>query len=132
MTQHPNAALVRRLFEAFEQRDGATLNELIAEDAVWHFPGSRGALAGDHAGREAIFRFLASVTALTAGTFRLDLLDITAGDGRVVVLFTGHGTRTDGRSLNNPTALRIDIEDGRIKQLWEFVWNLPQVEEFWS
>ncbi len=124
--------MARRLFRAFEERDATTINELISEDAVWHFPGKHGALAGDHTGREAIVRFLVSVPTLTSGTFHIDLLDVTASDERVVALFTGSGKRPDGRVLNNPTALRIEIQDGRIVELWEFVWDLEHVEEFWS
>jgi ketosteroid isomerase-like protein len=132
MTEHPNAALVRSLFEAFRQRDIAAVNELISEEAVWHFPGRHGALAGDHSGRNAILRFLATVGTLTAGTFHFELLDITASDDRAVGLFTGSGTRPDGRTLRNPTALRVDIREGRIAELWEFVWDLDHVEAFWS
>jgi ketosteroid isomerase-like protein len=131
MAEHPNAVLVRRLFEAFERRDIATVNELTAEDATWHFPGKRSVLAGDHEGRESILRFLRDVAVLTTG-IRLDLLDITASDHRAIALFRGSGTRPDGRTLHNPTALRIDIHEGRITELWEFVWDLPHVEAFWS
>ena len=130
--EHPNAALVRRLFEAFDRRDIAAINDAIAEDAVWHFPGRRGALAGEHRGRDAILRFLANVGVLTTGTFHVDLLDITASDDRAVALFTGTGTRPDGRTLQNPTALVIAIHAGRVTELREFVWNLSAVENFWS
>lgn len=132
MREHPNAILARRLFEAFDRRDIGAINEAIAEDAVWPFPGERGALAGEHRGREAILRFLASVGVLTTGTFQVELLDITASDDRAVALFTGSGARPDGRTLHNPTALVITIQGGRIAELREFVWDLPHVESFWS
>jgi len=38
----------------------------------------------------------------------------------------------DGRTLHNPTALRIDIRDGKIVELWEYVWDLEHVEDFWA
>jgi ketosteroid isomerase-like protein len=38
MVEHPNALLLRRLFDAFCARDRETLTALIAEDAVWHVP----------------------------------------------------------------------------------------------
>ena len=132
MKEHPNAVLVRRLFAAFEALDIATVSDIIAEDAVWRFPGRRGALAGDHEGREAILRFLVNVGALTARSFRLDLHDVRASDSGAVALFTGTGTRPDGRTLHNPTALRIDISGAKIVELWEYVWDLEHVEEFWS
>ena len=132
MSEHPNAGLVRRLFEAFDRRDITTITEVIADDAVWHFPGERGALAGEHRGRAAILRFLATVGVLTAGTFHLELLDITASNDRAVALFTGTGSRPDGRTLENPTALVINVRDGRISEVREFVWDLPHVESFWA
>lgn len=129
--EHPNAALVRSMFDAFARRDAAAIAAAIPEDAVWHFPGKRGALAGEHRGREAILLFLANVMALSAGTFRLELHDVRASDDGAVALFTGHGVR-NGKTLDNPTCLRIDIRDGKVAEIWEFVWDLEHVEEFWS
>lgn len=131
MADHPNAALIRRLFQSFAERDFATAQSIIADDAVWYFPGTRGALAGEHCGREAIFRFLASVMTLTGGTFHLDIEDITASEDNVIVLFTGHGQR-DGKTLDNPTALRVCISDGKAVEFREFVWDLAHVQEFWG
>jgi len=130
-TEHPNAALARRLFDAFAARDIATALSLIPADAVWRFPGTHGALAGEHRGREAIVRFLTQVMALTGGTFHMDIEDITASDDNVVVLFTGDGQR-DGKTLHNPTSLRIRVQDGQLVEFTEFVWDLDHVEVFWS
>lgn len=129
--EHPNATLVRSMFDAFARRDAAAIAAAIPEDAVWRFPGRRGALAGEHRGREAILRFLAKVMGLTAGTFRLELEDVRANDAGAVALFRGSGQR-NGRTLDNPTCLRIDIRDGKMTEIREFVWDLEHVEEFWS
>ena len=94
-------------------------------------PRHAGRLAGEHRGRDAIFRFLASVMTLTGGTFHLDIEDITASENIIVVLFTGHGQR-DGKTLDNPTALRVRIRDGQAVEFREFVWNLAHAEDFWS
>ena len=130
MAEHPNATLVRGMFAAFRDADAAKLHELIAEDAVWHFPGRRGQLAGDHRGRPAILAFLLKVVALTGGTFHLDLIDVAASDANAVALFRGHATRGD-RTLDNPTCLRLRIADGKVQEAWEFVWDLEHVDEFW-
>jgi len=129
--EHPNARLVRDLFAAFAAKDIARVIATVPEDVVWHFPGRRGRLAGSHRGRDAVLAFLATVEQLTGGTFHLDLLDVTASDDHAVALFRGHGTRA-GRTLDNPTALRIRIEDGQIRELWEYVWDLDHVEDFWA
>lgn len=132
MSTDRNASVVRRLFEAFERRDAVGITGLLDENAVWHFPGERGALAGEHHGRDAILSFAARVGVLTAGTFHLELIDITSSDDHAVALFIGTGTRPDGRTLHNPTALVISLQDGLITELKEFVWNLPAVDAFWS
>ena len=131
MEEHPPAAAARRLFDAFEKRDVAAITALIAEDAVWRFPGRRGQIAGEHHGHAGIMAFLAKVMALTGGTFHLEIEDITASDTHSVVLFTGHGER-NGKQLNNPTALSVRIVGGRAVEFQEFVWDMEHAEDFWA
>jgi hypothetical protein len=131
MEEHPNATLVRELFAAFREADLATIERVVPEDATWHFPGRTGQLAGDHVGRDAILGFLLRVPELTGDTFHLDLIDVVANDRHAVALFEGHGER-NGRTLENPTCLRMRIEHGRIVELWEFVWDLYAVDDFWA
>jgi ketosteroid isomerase-like protein len=54
ITEHPNAELVRRGYEAFNNANLETLTEIFDESASWHTPG-RGPLAGDRVGRDAVF-----------------------------------------------------------------------------
>ncbi|MFI5214954.1 MAG: nuclear transport factor 2 family protein [Candidatus Limnocylindria bacterium] len=131
MSVHPNAARIRGLFQAFHDRDLAAIQAAIPEHAVWHFPGRKGGLAGSHQGRDAILAFLGQVVALSGGSFRLELEDVIASDTSAAVFFRGSGSRA-GRTLDNPTCLRIRIENGRIVEVWEFVWDLYAVDEFWA
>jgi ketosteroid isomerase-like protein len=131
MTEHPNATRLRNLFAAFRARDVGTIAAVLAADAVWHFPGTRGALAGTHTGHAGIFAFLARVGELTDGTFEIDLEEILANDRSAAVFFRGHGERC-GRTLDNPTCLKIRFRDGLAAEIWEFVWDLDAVDEFWS
>jgi ketosteroid isomerase-like protein len=131
MVEHSNEYLVRNLFDAFQRGDVVTIYASMAEDAVWHFPGRKGQLAGDHKGREAIFAFLAKPAALTGGFFTVELIDVLANDENAVAIYRAIGER-DGRELNNPTCLRMRIEDGKIVEFWEFVWDVYQDDEFWA
>jgi ketosteroid isomerase-like protein len=131
MREHVNAVRIRGLFQAFRERDLAAIQAAIPEQAVWHFPGRKGALAGSHRGRAAILAFLGKVTALTEGTFRFEIEDVIANDASAVAIFRGSGQR-QGRTLDNPTCLRMRIRDGQIVEVWEFVWDLYAVDEFWS
>ena len=130
-SEHPNAVLVRNMFAAFERADLAEVQTAIPEHAVWHFPGRKGKLAGDHRGRDAIIAFFLNVAGLTGGTFHLELEDVVANDAWAVALFRGHGTR-DGKTLDNPTCLKMRIDQGQIVEVWEFVWDLYAVDDFWA
>ncbi len=125
------ARLAAMLFEAFSRRDVAAAAALIAEDAVWRFPGRRGALAGDHQGREAIFAFLMKVAGLTDGTFHADRRE-NVGDDRVAYCrFRGRAER-GGKRLDNDTCLRLEFAQGRLVAAQEWVWDLDHVEDFWA
>lgn len=131
MSEHPNATRIRALFAAFARGDIATITSVVPEDVVWHFPGRRGKLAGNHVGREAVLRFLLQVPALTNGSFQLELEHVVADDTHAAVFFRGRGER-DGKLLDNPTVLRIEMRGGEAREIWEFVWDLDHVEAFWA
>lgn len=131
MHEHRNVELIRNLFAAFRANDLATIERTVPDDAVWHFPGRSGTLAGEHHGRGAILEFLAKVVELTDSSFEIELLDVLANDRWAVALFRGRGRRK-GRSLDNPTCLRMRIDDGRLVEIHEFVWDLYDVDDFWS
>ena len=129
--EHPNVATVRDLFAAFRSGDVERIIAAVPVDLVWHFPGRRGGLAGAHSGRDAVLGFLARVMELTEGTFHLDLETIVGDERVVVALFRGHGRRGN-RTLDNPTCLKVRFENGKPREIHEFVWNLFEVDEFWA
>lgn len=131
MSEHPNALRVRVLFAAFRARDRGSIRGAVSETATWHFPGRQGKLAGSHAGHAGIFAFLARVSELTGGSFELELEDVLANDRIAVALFRGRGRRL-GRELDNPTCLKIRLENGRAVEIHEFVWDLYAVDAFWA
>lgn len=104
---------------------------MLSADAVWHFPGRNHELAGDHAGLAAIASFAGKVAQLTEGTFRMEVEDVHASQDGAVVAFTGCATRPDGRRLENPTRLVVRFVNGRVQELWEFVWDTEAVAAFW-
>lgn len=50
MSEHSNVDLLRRGYDAFGKGDMDTLRDLLAENIVWHVPGSN-ILSGDYEGR---------------------------------------------------------------------------------
>ena len=127
---HPNEALVRRGYEAFATGDMATLNELFADDIVWHVPG-RSQLAGDFRGKEEVFGNFQKVAELTGGTFKLDIHAILADDEHAVVLTRAMGER-EGKTLDDRSVHVLHLSDGKVTEFWGYSGDQYAVDEFWG
>jgi uncharacterized protein len=123
-------ALARRIFEAFERRDGLALRECFAEDAVWRVAG-RSRLAGEHRGRRAIIRFLGSLPRLSDGTYRSELIDVLESADRAVVLYRARGVR-DGVELDIDQLLLFTIRDGVVVAIDAYPSDPIAFDAFWA
>src|SRR2546427_10329645 len=112
MFEHPNAALVERLYAAFDAGDAESLKKLIAEDAVWHVPGST-EISGDHRGHEAIFAYFQKLAELSGGTFWAEPVDVLASDMHAAALAAPIGERGGG-GLEPTDLLFLRVENDRI------------------
>jgi ketosteroid isomerase-like protein len=83
--EHPNAKSYRRTADAFRARDAEALRELIAEDVVWHVPGSS-PMAGEVRGRDSLFDWFQRLREATDETFSLEEHDVVGNDDHVVAL----------------------------------------------
>src|SRR6266545_3474190 len=111
-----NGDLVRGLYRAFSERDRAALDELIAEEAIWHVPG-RNPLAGEHRGRLAVLAYFDALVQRTGGTFRAELTDVLASDTRAVAIARSSGKR-DGKQYDGLNCLLLTIERDQIAEAW--------------
>ena len=130
MADHPNAALLKKGYEAFSQGDMATITDLFAEDVVWHLFGHN-QLAGVHRGRDAVFASFAKTAALSGGSFKIDVHDVVANDEHAVALTRATGTR-EGRSLDSMDTDVYHMKDGKVVEFWSFVEDDRATDEFWS
>jgi len=112
MTEHPNAALIRTGYQAFNTGDLATLTELFAEDVVEHQPGQN-LLAGDYKGRDAVFGFYGRLAHETGGTFRAELEYVAVNDQRAVTVHHSTAQR-NGKTLDCRTSLLFEFRDGKV------------------
>ena len=131
MAEHPNVALVKKWYEAFLSGDyPPTIRELLAEDAVWHLPGTH-PLSGEHRGREDILAAFRRFEELSRGTIQIELHDALANDEHAVALLRATGTR-EGRQY---ASLEIDvfhIRDGKVTECWSLSQDQRITDEFWS
>ena len=125
-----NAALVEAIFDAFARKEGMALRGLFAEDAVWRVPG-RGAMAGTYRGREAIFRFLATLPKETDGTYRSELIDVLASDDRAAALYRARGER-HGRTLELEQVLLFRIDGSGVREVLALPSDADAFETFWA
>ena len=128
---HPNEDLVRRGYAAFGSGDMATLNDLFADDIVWHTPG-RSPVSGDAVGKQEVFAFFAKLAELTGGNLRIDPHDVVANDEHAVALLTSHAERSDGRTLDDIAAQVFHISDGKVTESWFHPGDQYAADEFWS
>jgi ketosteroid isomerase-like protein len=126
-----NAAIVRRGYEAFGRGDLTALAALFGDHVSWHTPGGS-PLAGDVAGREAVFARLGRYVTETGGTFRAELKRVlTDEDGRVIGIHRNVAER-GGRRLDVYCCVVFEVENGRIVDGREHFFDLPAWDEFWS
>jgi uncharacterized protein len=116
MTEHPNVARLRDGYAAFAKGDFAVLNDLFAEDLLWHEPG-RNQLAGDYQGREAVYEFFGKLMEVTEGSFQLEVQAVFADDERGVALAVSSASR-GGRSVTVTDAHIFHLRDGKVVEFW--------------
>jgi ketosteroid isomerase-like protein len=125
-----NEAIVRRIFGAFDRKEGLALRGLFADDAVWSVSGG-GAMAGTYRGREAIFRFLAKLPKETDGTYGSELIDVLTSEHRAAALYRARGSRR-GRTLELDQVLLFTIEGGVVREVLALPSDPGAFEAFWA
>ncbi len=128
MTEHPNAALTRRVFAAFG-KDAKAISAALARDVVWRVPGHT-AMSGEYRGRRGVVEFLRRTGMETGGTYRSRLHTVFADDDWAVAIYRATGRR-NGIDLDVEQALVIRIRSG----LWQDVTAVPldsAFEQFWA
>ena len=116
MAEHPNAVRIRDGYAAFAKGDFTVLNDLLAEDLVWH-QGGRSQLAGDYRGRDAVYELFGKLIEVTDGTFHMDLEAAFANDELGVALVVASSS-VDGRSVTAREAHIIRMRDGKVAEFW--------------
>lgn len=116
MAEHPNVARIRNMYAAFAKGDLAALNDVLAEDLVWHDCG-RNQLSGDYRGREAVFEFFGEFMEATKGSFHLDLHSVLADDEHGVALVIISASRA-GRNIKANAVDVMHLRDGKVVEVW--------------
>ena len=119
MAEHPNVARIRDGYAAFAKGDFAVLNDLFAEDLLWHEPG-RNQLAGNYRCQDAVYGMFGKVMEVTEGSFHIDLHAVLADDEHGVALVVTTASR-GGRSMEVNQAHVFHLSDGKVTEFWNAV-----------
>jgi ketosteroid isomerase-like protein len=130
ITEHPNAALIRRGYESFNAGDVEALSTLFSPD-VWLLQPGRSRLSGRYDGRDAVFGFFGRMSAETGGTFRAELEELYANDTQVVAVHTATGTRDD-ESLSAGAALVFELSQGVVTAITVHQRRQEEWDGFWG
>ena len=127
-TEHPNAALVRRVFAAFG-KDAMAITAALARDVVWRVPGET-VMSGEYHGRRDVMAFLSRTGVETGGTYRSRLHTVFADDDWAVAIYRATGSR-NGVDLDVEQALVIRMADGLIQAVTAVPLD-SAFERFWA
>jgi uncharacterized protein len=124
---HPNEDLLRREYDAFAREDLTSLDEIFADDIVYHVPGHN-PFSGDYRGKEAVYELFRQDR---HASFRSEIHDILANDRHAAALTVVHGAR-QGRILEDITVHVVHVVDGRITEAWFFPGDQAASDASWS
>jgi ketosteroid isomerase-like protein len=130
VADHPNAGLIKKGYDAFLKRDMATLDNLFAENVVWHAAGTS-PISGEYRGRDAVFALFRQVNALSGGTFQIEVHTVLADDEHGVALTRATASR-EGKRLRAQSVNVFHVRDGMITEVWQASEDQPSIDEFWS
>jgi hypothetical protein len=127
-TEHPNAALVRRVFAAFG-KDAMAISAAFSRDVVWRVPGDT-VMSGEYHGRRDVIAFLSRTGVETGGTYRSRLHTVFGDADWAVAIYRATGSR-NGVDLDVDQALVIRMADGLIQDVTAVPLDAA-FERFWS
>ncbi|HEX4325086.1 MAG TPA: nuclear transport factor 2 family protein [Gaiellaceae bacterium] len=126
--EHPNAALVRRVFAAFG-KDPMAVSAAFTRDIVWRVPGNT-VMSGEYRGRRDVVEFLRRTGLETGGTYRSHLHTVFADDDWAVAIYRATGSR-DGIDLDVDQALVIRVANGLLSNVTAVPLD-SAFERFWA
>ncbi|MGQ0668237.1 MAG: nuclear transport factor 2 family protein [Actinomycetota bacterium] len=118
MVQHPNVEAARGALEAFIKGDVEAFAATVADDVVWHAPGSN-PFSGDFQGKAETMARMGKLH--DAGIqISFDIHDVIGSDDHVAALVEFHLAGPDGRTYDGHQVQVYHVRDGKLSEVWAF------------
>ena len=127
---HPNEDLLRTGYGAFARGDMETIDEIMTDDVVWHFPGTN-KLAGEFKGKTEVMGWIVRSMELSGGTVRVEPHDILANDEHGVALIRVTASHA-GTLLDDETVQVFHFTSAKISEPWFYPQDQATADSFWS
>lgn len=131
LTHTDNIKVGHGYVEALSKGDMATVGRLLADDVVWHQPGTSH-LSGTYRGKKNVFQHLGKFTELSNNSFRVDQVGIVMANGNLVTAKLHFVAKRPGRTLSMDGVDLMRIEAGQIKEMWLFSNDQAAEDAFWT
>ena len=115
MSEHPNAVVIRSVYEAISKGDMAAVAALLDDDITWYE--STAGLEGVYHGRDQVLTFLGQVFQQAGMQMSVSIHDILANDDHAVILHESTITVGD-RTHTGQYADVYHVRDGKITAHW--------------
>lgn len=130
MAGHPNVEAARAALEAFRRGDSEALAASIAEDAVWHIPGSN-RFSGSFEGRAAIMNRFQEQAAAGFNISIDEIHDMVGGEDHVVALVRTTASASGGSATGN-TVFVFHVEGGRATEFWALSEHQAEIDRLFA
>jgi hypothetical protein len=130
MAEHPFVTLAKKGYEAFRTGDLATLNQVFADDIVFHVPGKT-IVSNTYHGKDATFGYFGKLMELTNGNFKVESLNVYVSDDQVAMLDRITAER-NGKTLDTELVLVLKVRDGQFVEGWDHFEDLAAWNDFWA
>jgi ketosteroid isomerase-like protein len=128
MSDHPNAAIVRKYQEGMTSGDMKAAADGLADDVEWHEIGRADAIHGKAALAE---RFGMGSDAPAPYEITGETHDVIGNDDHVIALLSAHATN-DGKTLDYKVAEIYHVKDGKITERWAFSDDTAAINDFFQ
>jgi uncharacterized protein len=131
MTDVDNIAVGQTYVRALSNRDMTTVGVLLADDVVWHQPGT-GRLSGTVRGKASVQAHLVRFLALSHNSFCVNAVGTVMANGPLVAAQLHVVATRPGKALSMDGLDLMRIEHGQIKEMWLFSGDQVAEDAFWG